>query len=524
MPISLPRKSKSGSIKARRTVLVRAAGKKILYLAWATGVIALSLLSFPVLSTAQEEPPEIPPQQKKPAQKNNKGPRALGLVQLSSNGKATLVPIIIRIDGRFYDAASYKANPVPMALESGTVYEGERSGTGVGLFTVNAALHSNAVNAVTPWLGTGMWLPTGTDEPQTAMKAESVPRGIETSDQPPRLSKNQKTAHETPAAGTPSPSAAPPASSAPPSSGPTPSGPPPSKPTPESKPPAASQPSQGSATPPPSDQTNSGAGDTNRPRLRRGKPTQPLPSDADVPGYSKPGSPPTAAKSPTATPATPAESASAKGSIQTYPAISDAGGPDPRSYVFEWIKGEGEERRKQMLDLAKEQLRLYLNQQATGLITPGSTAALPAGSKNTPTGRKQLSKPKDPVLENVQLRTFDLWANNQPVLVLSAEAHVPPASATAGPTGEGATDANYTITLVARTDIYNNLHKLYAGVTDKYHLDVTPQLELIDAVDVDGDGRGELLFRETSDAGSGYVIYRATADKLWKLFDTLNPE
>src|SRR5216684_7737450 len=285
MPISLPGKSKSSTSKAQRTVFVRAAGKKILYLALATGVIALSLLSFPAFSTAQEELPEIPPQQKKPSQKNDKGPRAVGLVRLSSNGKATLVPIAIRVDGRFYDAASYKANPVPMALESGTVYEGERSGTSVGLFTVNAALHSNAVNAVTPWLGTGMWLPTGTDVPQTAMKAESVPRGIETTDEPPRLAKNQKTAQETPAARTPSPSAAPP------------------KPLPESKPPAATQPSQGPATPPPSDQTNSGAGDANRPRLRRGKPTQPLPSDEDVPGYSKPGSPPSAAKSPTATPA-----------------------------------------------------------------------------------------------------------------------------------------------------------------------------------------------------------------------------
>ena len=133
-------------------------------------------------------------------------------------------------------------------------------------------------------------------------------------------------------------------------------------------------------------------------------------------------------------------------------------------------------------------------------------------------GRKLPSKATDPILENMQLRTFDLWANNQPVLVLSAEAHVPTASTA------GAIDAKYTITLVARTDIYNNLHKLYVGVTDKYHLDVTPQLELIDAVDADGDGRGELLFRETSDAGIGYVIYRATADKLWKLFDTLNPE
>ena len=198
-----------------------------------------------------------------------------------------------------------------------------------------------------------------------------------------------------------------------------------------------------------------------------------------------------------------------------YPAVSDAGGPDPRSYVFEWIRGEEEDRRKQMVDVAKEQLRLYLNRQAKGSIS-----AAPAASKNMSAGRKLPSKATDPILENMQLRTFDLWANNQPVMVLSAEAHVPQSSARAA----GATDATYTMTLVARTDIYNNLHKLYVGVTDKYHLDVTPQLELIDAVDADGDGRGELLFRETSDAGSGYVIYRATADKLWKLFDTLNPE
>ena len=78
--------------------------------------------------------------------------------------------------------------------------------------------------------------------------------------------------------------------------------------------------------------------------------------------------------------------------------------------------------------------------------------------------------------------------------------------------------------LVAHPDIYNNLQKLYVGITDKYHLDVTPRLELIDVVDADGDGRGEFLFRETSDAGSGYVIYRATADTLWKMYDSLNPE
>jgi hypothetical protein len=78
--------------------------------------------------------------------------------------------------------------------------------------------------------------------------------------------------------------------------------------------------------------------------------------------------------------------------------------------------------------------------------------------------------------------------------------------------------------LVTRTDIYGNLHKLYSGVTDRFHLDVTPQLDLIDAVDADGDGRGELLFHKTTDAGNGYAIYKATADTLWKMFDTVNPQ
>src|SRR5260370_1346555 len=188
-------------------VCVRASGKNILYLALARGVIALSLLSFPALSMAQEELPEIPPQQKKPPQKNDKGPRAVGLVRLSSNGKATRVPIAIRIDGRFYHAPSYKPNPWPMPLEPGRMPHCKPPTT----HTSNARRH-----------------------------------------------------------------------------------------------------------PPHSDRTNSGAGDTNRPRLSRGKPTQPLPSDEDVPGYSKLGSPPTTAKSPTATPATPAVSGGAKEPIKMY--------------------------------------------------------------------------------------------------------------------------------------------------------------------------------------------------------------
>jgi len=64
----------------------------------------------------------------------------MGLLQLTPNGKARLIPITILYDGEFYDASAYKAAPVPMALESGTVYEAVSTGVSQGLFTVSNAL------------------------------------------------------------------------------------------------------------------------------------------------------------------------------------------------------------------------------------------------------------------------------------------------------------------------------------------------------------------------------------------------
>jgi len=112
------------------------------------------------------------------------------------------------------------------------------------------------------------------------------------------------------------------------------------------------------------------------------------------------------------------------------------------------------------------------------------------------------------------LRVFDVATNNEPILVLSTKATLPQ-SAKAG--SEAARE--YDVTLVARSDFNGELRKLLSSVTDNQHLDVTARLELIDAVDAEGDGRGELLFREVSDAGSAYVVYRVTPDQLWTLFE-----
>jgi hypothetical protein len=487
---------------------------------------------------------------------------------MAANGKVSVVPVAILVNGKFYDATAYKADPVPMALDSGTVYEGERTGSSLGLFTVGGALHSNAVNIQDPWIGTGQWRPTGTEPANRGPKAESTPLGIDKSDEPPRLTKDPNAVNGTkPAA----PASPPPPASAPSSPSSSSSGDEPprlSKPATTDKPGDASQqpqasgaasgtsaptsPSQSTTNSSPSAQpdskpvdskptdakptdskstpdsktpdskndtkadtksdmkaptSDSGASEANRPRLRRGKPAESF-ADEEVPGYSKFGVKPKNSSEKLT------DTSAAKGPVDLVPAISDASGPEPRSYSFEWLKGEEEDRRKQMMELAKQQLRAYLDAQAKA-----QTAAKPATAKSKAAAKKA----PEPVFGTVRMVAYDLWASNQPVIVFTADAHLPAAPAGVGQSAYDA-ETQYSIVLVAYPDTYDNLRKIYGTVTDKFHLDLTPRLQLVDAVDADGDGRGELLFRETSDAGTGWVVYRASADKLWKLFDSLNPE
>ena len=45
-----------------------------------------------------------------------RGPRAIGVIEFLPKGGARLVPIALWMDGRYYDASFYGANPEPMAL------------------------------------------------------------------------------------------------------------------------------------------------------------------------------------------------------------------------------------------------------------------------------------------------------------------------------------------------------------------------------------------------------------------------
>ncbi len=194
-------------------------------------------------------------------------------------------------------------------------------------------------------------------------------------------------------------------------------------------------------------------------------------------------------------------------SIQLIPAVSDAQGPDARPYAFEMKPGEEDSYRKKMLTLAATEV-----QAKARAMTPKMPGAAPA--KRAPARTAATPKAKAPAFDDIQFRAFDLWNTNEPIFVMTAQAHLPP-----DPSSPATGLRTYTITLVARADIYLELHKLLADVTDEQHLDEFPKLELVDAVDADGDGRGDLLFREVSDAGTAWAIYKPTSDSLYSLFE-----
>ena len=423
-----------------------------------------------------------------------KGPRALGLLELAPNGKAHLIPITILIDGRYYDASAYKAAPVPMALWSETVYEAVRTGVSQGLFTVTGALQKKDARNADEWMAEGTWQSADSIKAKRAKKPEAPePRGMNQDEGPPVL---RRAGAEKPK------SAEPPAVPTTPvvaASGVTPAAAPPAAP-------ATSEPTSSSATPSPQQPAHEDQPpeDKDRPTLKRGKPAPAATEDPVKTASASAKTTGSPAKQ-SATTASTNSGSSPANQIQLIPAISDSGGPDPLPYTYSLKPEEERGLRKKMLALAADEVRA----RAGASPSAGASTAHLSSQRARAAG----VNPVQPDFEDVQLRVFDLADVNEPELVLTARARMPQRSRE-----KESASLQYMVTLVARQDVNGELHKALANVTDAQHLDVFPKLELIDAVDVDGDGRGEMLFRQVSDAGSAFVVYRVIGDRLYPLF------
>lgn len=127
--------------------------------------------------------------------------------------------------------------------------------------------------------------------------------------------------------------------------------------------------------------------------------------------------------------------------------------------------------------------------------------------------RKTPALPKNAAITDYDLRAFDLEFSNSPTFVLTATLPV----ATAKALGGGA--FSYFITFVAHEDINGAPIKIFSSVTDSNHLDSFARMEIIDALDADANGRGDLLFRQYSDIAVSYSLYRVYPYEMKKVFE-----
>jgi hypothetical protein len=74
------------------------------------------------------------------------------------------------------------------------------------------------------------------------------------------------------------------------------------------------------------------------------------------------------------------------------------------------------------------------------------------------------------------------------------------------------------VTLVAQPNLYGNLAVLLKNVTDAAHLDDTPRMRLVDAVDAMADNRGELLFELRGQSQRQFALYRVLRGQVNQIF------
>jgi hypothetical protein len=443
---------------------------------------------------------------KKPAKR---GPRAIAVVEFLPGGGARLIPIALWINDRFYDASLYGANPEPMALQPETLYQATNYGEPTGWFTVTTPKQVNG-----NWVADGQWKPqkgsldTKIAE-QAAKQAKKKSPSLMSDDSGPPVLRRSPASGSEPEPSGGNQSSTPSSTS---SSSPPPSDDDPDRPTLKNSSPSAaassSQPTLADDTPqanvPPASASSPDDNDPDRPILHRGKPAAQSGTTAAAIAAPKPSASKTA--SPAA--AAPALKASANAprfpqSGHAYPAISDAGTYEMRSLLYAMTPAEKEDKAQPMLALAMEEVRNYV-----GKHTVASPTKTPA--KVPP---KASAKPQSFVITDYDLRAFDLDFSNSPTFVLTAKVPSPTIKPAAG------AEFDYFVTVVARLDINGQAQKIFSSVTDSTHLDAYPQLEVIDAVDADANGRGDLLFRQHSDIGISYALYRVYPYQMVKVFE-----
>lgn len=387
--------------------------------------------------------------------------------KLGERKVARLIPVVIFDRGKYHDAAIYKTAPEPMALEAGTVYEILRKGESQGFFTVQSSQR-----AASGWYALGSWEePVKSPAPEQApSQAPLVVPSDDDDPERPRLKRGGSEDRRAPGASDTSSAGNAPIATAP--------------------------------APPRIDEraTAEADADPERPRLKRGRPAPQAestitpsllpgeePSDPDRPVLKR------GRREPEQAPA-PQDWRTDSQPTELLVAVSDAEVTDTKPYSFSWSDEERDKHTAALLRIAEQAM-----EQTFGA---SQTAAAPVPRARGNQRRGPAPRPALPRGTWVEsgVTAFDLEMDNAGELVFSGRY----APANGGPVRH--------VTVVARTVPDGTLRTMLTRVTDATRLDRAPRLELVDAVDAEGDGRAELLFRESNSDGPRWSLWRFGRD------------
>jgi len=450
--------------------------------------------------------------------------RAVGVYEwtgdMAKPAASRLIPVSLFIDSKFEDAAVYLARPVPFALDTGNVYELDQAGTALGTLDLAFARHLVASDSATTlyddgWFGYGKFVPPTPPKPSTLKPAKTlgVINGLDDDDDRPHFSARSAQPGSgdaaSPTAGPSAPSDTPaddpnrptlhrPTSSsdqtASGSSGDTPANDP-DRPTLRRRSPQDS--SRNSA-----DQIGGVASlndDPNRPLLHRGKPVSAL-NEEDIPKLA--GLP-------------------ADQDLHQLVAVSDAANRPPHDFSRAWQdEAEHQAILAKLQAAARAQLAAY--QAANAIVPAAATPPAPAPAKPAtppPDTRNPNSKlrrgvaqeatpPPPPVpLLDEQLKGFTLSYGGAPTYVYSAHT-------------DGLGPTLCFVTLVAQVDMNGEPQIAIKSVTDAAHLDRTPRMRLVDAVDAEASNRASLLFELRAQNSRQFALYRVIGARAEQTFLT----
>jgi hypothetical protein len=447
--------------------------------------------------------------------------RAVGVYEwtgdMAKPAASRLIPVSLFIDGKLEDADVYLARPVPFALDTGNVYEIDRAGIALGTLDLAFARHLVAPETATTtyddgWFGYGKFVPPTPPKPSTLKPAKTlgVINGIDEDDDRPHFSARSAQPGSgdtaTPTSGAPASSTGTPASDA-------------DRPTLHRPTSASDQTASGSSgeTPandpdrptlrrhsPPdtgrnsTDQPGSSGGvaslndDPNRPLLHRGKPVSAL-NEEDIPKLA--GLP-------------------SDQDLHQLVAVSDAANRPPHDFSRAWQdEAEHQAILAKLQAAARAQIAAY---EAANAIVPAA-AAPPAANAPAP-AKPAVPSPPDTRNPNSKLRhavaqetpppppapvpLLDEQLNGYTLSYGGAATYV-----YAAHTG-GLGPALCFVTLVAQVDMQGEPQIAIKSVTDAAHLDRTPRMKLVDAVDAEASNRASLLFELRAQNSRQFALYR----------------